>query len=123
MTEGTLGDHLARQSEEELQDWASEVLDDITKEHITALDIMGWRIVRKHNPKSLWPFSIDTRGLPTDEDELGEWAGDVMCEVTDEHAKALDIAGWKIVSQIDPNHKWPFDSKGAGCACPNWCVD
>jgi hypothetical protein len=57
------------------------------------------------------------------EDEQLEWASDVMCDLTDEAAKALDVAGWKIVNKDDPNNRWPFCSELAGCASPDWCED
>jgi hypothetical protein len=58
------------------------------------------------------------------EDEQLEWASDVLWEITDEHAKALDLQGWKIVNKNDPtNWRWPFDSRDSGCDCPDWCED
>ena len=57
------------------------------------------------------------------EDEQLDWASDVLCKVTDRHAVALDLQGWKIVHKDDPDRRWPFDSKSAGCASPDWCED
>ena len=56
-------------------------------------------------------------------DEVQNWAAEVMEELTDEHALALDVAGWKIVSTIDPTYRWPFNSKASGFECPDWCDD
>jgi hypothetical protein len=50
------------------------------------------------------------------EDELFEWSAGVMFEITDEHVKALEVGGWKIV-RADGN-RWPFDSEETGCSCP-----
>jgi hypothetical protein len=58
-----------------------------------------------------------------DEDEQLEWASNALCEITDRHAMALDLQGWKIVNKDDPNCRWPFDSKSAGCVSPDWCED
>ena len=33
------------------------------------------------------------------EDELHDWAGDLLGEITDEHVKALQGRGWKIVNE------------------------
>jgi hypothetical protein len=57
------------------------------------------------------------------DDARDRWASDMMAEVTDEIAKALDIAGWKIVFQDDPTCLWPFSSKETGSTCPDWCED
>jgi hypothetical protein len=55
------------------------------------------------------------------EDEQSDWASDVLAEMVDDHAKALDIQGWKIVNIDDPDHRWPFNSVEAGCTAPDWC--
>ena len=48
----------------------------------------------------------------------------MLWEITDEHTKALDLQGWKIVNKDDPtNWRWPFDSRDSGCGCPDWCED
>jgi hypothetical protein len=67
----------------------------------------------------------DTAYLETmDEDEQLEWASGVLEEIEYRHAKALDLQGWRIVHKDDPaNWRWPFDSKTAGCASPDWCED
>ena len=58
------------------------------------------------------------------EEEQLDWASDVLREITDEHTKALDLQGWKIVNKDDPkNWRWPFDSRDSGCGCPDWCED
>ena len=56
----------------------------------------------------------------SEEDQL-DWAGYVLCELTDKHAKALDLQGWKIVRKEEPDCLWPFSSKS--CDCPLWCED
>jgi hypothetical protein len=56
------------------------------------------------------------------EDEQLDWATDVVCEIEDRHAMALDLQGWKIVHKDDPNSiRWPFNSESAGCDSPGWC--
>jgi hypothetical protein len=47
----------------------------------------------------------------------------VADEITDRHVAALDILGWKIVSQNDPARRWPFNGTMEGCTCPKWCDD
>ena len=40
-----------------LELWASDVMDEITYEHAVALDVAGWKIVRKDGDNHhLWPF-------------------------------------------------------------------
>ena len=56
------------------------------------------------------------------QDDLEMWAGDLLGEITDEHVKALQVHGWKIVHE-DGRSKWPFSSEETGCVCPNWCQD
>jgi hypothetical protein len=57
------------------------------------------------------------------EDEQLDWASNMLQEITDKHAKALDLQGWKIVNKNEPDYRWPFDSKTAGCIPPDWCED
>ena len=57
------------------------------------------------------------------EERRARWAGDRTTVIDDEIAMALHIAGWKIVSQDDPNHLWPFDTIESGCQCPPWRKD
>lgn len=52
-----------------------------------------------------------------------DWASNVLSQITDRHAKALDIQSWKIVHKEDSNHRWPFHSQWTGCAAPDWCED
>jgi hypothetical protein len=77
------------------------------------------------------------RVLEWPEEDQQAWASRKMDDITDAHALALHIAGWKIVSRDDPNNpayteyqhlggvtpKWPFGSKKTGCVCPAWCDD
>ena len=51
------GDWLAQASEEQLLDWASERLDEITDAHVIALDAQGWKIVSKDDDAHHWPYS------------------------------------------------------------------
>jgi len=57
------------------------------------------------------------------DDELQDWASCIMEGLTDKHAVALNVAGWKIVSTIDPAYRWPFGCKDTGWKCPEWCED
>ena len=54
----------------------------------------------------------------TEEEQLN-WASNVLCDLKDKHAKALDMQGWKIVHKDDPSYRWPFSSKDSECDCPS----
>lgn len=55
------------------KDQLMELRLDINEEHAIALDILGWKIVRKDNPDSaLWPFACDFTGGP-----CPDWCQDV----------------------------------------------
>ena len=64
------------------------------------------------------PQTAYLKAMP--EDEQLDWASDVLSEIADRHVK---LQGWKIVNRDDPDWRWPFNSKTAGCAAPNWCED
>ena len=137
-------------SEEERRHWAKDVLYQITYKRIAALDIAGWKIVRKvpevgrHGGDVRWLFNSGSSGYPCpdwcedfipcqrsfqgkqkgmSEQDRQHWAATIMEELIDEYAVALDIAGWKIVRQGDPAYRWPFNSKQSGYKCPDWCED
>src|SRR5262249_51934686 len=63
-------------------------------------------------------------------EEQEAWAARKLDEITDKHALALHLAGWKIVIRDDlpwlepgENPKWPFNSDRAKVAAPAWCED
>ena len=120
----TLGDWLEGLSEDDRQDWANEELSELTAAHVRALDIMGWKVIRKHNTKSLWPSMAEHPNANATQDELDDWAWSLVCDLQDRHTTALDITGWAIVEKENPDsRRWPFDSEVTGCACPDWCDD
>lgn len=90
--------------------------------HVKALEVQGWEIQplnadwkRKWN---VWSTMI-TLGEP--DDELADWAGDVLDDIDDAVAIVLDKLGFKIVNTIDGNLRWPFGAQNTGLRCPEWC--
>ena len=49
------------------------------------------------------------------------WAARKLDAITDAHVLALNMMGWRIVT--DYEGRWPFDSKRTLCDCPEWCDD
>jgi hypothetical protein len=61
-TAESLGDRIARMSEEDRQDWTDETYIKITDEAVMALHLAGWKIVDQDDPNHLWPFSTVATG-------------------------------------------------------------
>ena len=57
-------------------------------------------------------------------EDLEMWCMIRLYGINDEHTVALNLMGWKIVSQIAPDLKWDFHTVEAEyAACPEWCLD
>jgi hypothetical protein len=65
--------------------------------------------------------TLNERLARLSEKELVDWADQMLSEITDAHALALDYAGWKIVCKDDPAHQWPLSVSATGGQCPPWC--
>ena len=65
----------------------------------------------------MWTTKLATMN----DDERLDWASRVLEELTDIHAVALELQGWKIVNKDEAGRLWPFD--GSKAQCPLWCED
>ena len=73
--------YLKTMSEDEQLEWASDVLCEITDRHVMALELQGWKIVNKDDPKWLWPFDSELAGCASPdwcEDLATPKAGEVV---------------------------------------------
>ena len=84
-TAESLGDRIARMSEEDRQDWTDETYMKITDEAVMALHLAGWKIVDQNDPKHLWPFDSAETGS-----QCPPWCEDLATATATPHQTLCD---------------------------------